>query len=155
MVVEIPEGRCPFDVLGMVLQEYGTQAPASELAARDKRLAAWRASNKRPEIQPAAPAVDRQPGLGGVRDASIEAHQKLKISGKLTAQQEQVVAWVKLRPAGATRAEIAEGTGLKINAVCGRVHELLHDFLDPPLRELPDRRRCAVTAERVNVVVST
>ena len=84
----------------------------------------------------------------GVRETSLEAHRKLKSSGKLTAQQEVVMTWMRNLIGDATRSEIERGTGLKINAVCGRVNELI------ALGELREtrKRRCRVTGETVNAL---
>ena len=96
------------------------------------------------ELPPAAPTV-------GVRAASVEAYRKIERSGKLTAQQEVVMAWVRSRIGDHTRQEISRGTELPINAVCGRVHELVD------LGELREtrRRRCRVTGENVNALVAS
>ena len=72
-----------------------------------------------------------------VRDTSLEAFKRLD----LTAGQRRVLNWLAEQPAGATftRQEIADQSRIPIQSVCGRVHELLHDFQDPPLEELPAR----------------
>ncbi len=85
----------------------------------------------------------------GVRETSIEAHRKLKASGKLTAQQEAVMAWLRGRIGDATRQEISKGSGIAINAVCGRVNELLEVG---ELRETR-KRKCRVTGETANALV--
>lgn len=93
-------------------------------------------------------------GMGaaaGVRSTSLEAHKKLKASGQLTEQQKKVMAWVRAQPGDVTRGEISAGTGLPINAVTGRVHELLHDFEVPQMRETR-LRRCHVSGESANAL---
>ncbi len=84
----------------------------------------------------------------GVRGTSVEAHRKLKASGKLTAQQEAVMAWLRSRIGDATRQEISRGSGIAINAVCGRVKELM----DAGEIVETGRRRCRVTGETANPV---
>lgn len=91
----------------------------------------------------AAPSV-------GVRASSVEAYRKARWSGKLTRQQEQVVAWLRGRIGDATRQEIAAGTGLGINCICGRVNELL----DPEIGVLIEtrKRKCCATGETANAL---
>ena len=85
----------------------------------------------------------------GVRQTSREAYARAKVSGKLTAQQKAVMAWLKGRIGDATRQEISKGSGIAINAVCGRVKELL----DAGEIVETGRRRCRVTGENVNALV--
>ena len=89
--------------------------------------------------------------LGGGRETSRSAYRKARFSGKLTRQQEVVVAWLRGRVGDATRQEIARGTGLGINAVCGRVNELL----DPEIGVLREtgKRKCRATGETANTLV--
>lgn len=133
-VIEFPE-RDPFAVLAHVFK----------LAdAADKSTPAA------PAGQPTTPAIppiqDRSAAVRpvGVRGTSLEAYRKLKASGKISRQQASV-----LHAMGAqqlTRQELAAKSGLAINAVCGRVHELLELGV---LEEL-DKRTCTVTGERVH-----
>lgn len=88
---------------------------------------------------------------GGVRDTSIEAYRKLAATGKLSGQQKIVFDYLKASIGGRTRQEIARDTGLKINAVCGRVNELMNDF-SPPLVYEPRKKTCSVTKEKVNAI---
>lgn len=165
--VEIPEGADLVQVLAKA-SGYGRQLTPEESDARWRDCLTWRAENAKrkaadaaePGIaEPAHPFTDPRGRTGnvhraetvGVRSTSIEAHRKLKESGKLTAQQSQVIAWVRLQPRPVTRGEIKRGTGLEINAVAGRVNELLHDFERPQLLEVA-KQRCSVTGEVVNAV---
>lgn len=67
-----------------------------------------------------------------VRDTSLEAYAELDPS----TQQYEIAKFLKGRPQGATRHEIHEGTGIAINAVCGRINELI------------ERNICEETGER-------
>lgn len=86
----------------------------------------------------------------GVRQTSRDAYHRAKFSGKLTAQQQRIVDWMRPRVGGATRQEIAQGTGITINATCGRVNELL----DPEIGALREtgKRRCRITGETANAL---
>lgn len=70
-----------------------------------------------------------------VRDTSLVAFDCLD----LTAGQRRVLNWLGAQPPGAkfTRQEIADQSRIPLQSVCGRVNELLHDYQDPPLEELP------------------
>jgi hypothetical protein len=92
-----------------------------------------------------------QPARSGVRDTSMAAYQALKGSGKLGAQQLQVLAAFGDDPKRTfTRQELARATGLGINAVCGRVNELMKE----PFAVLCERgkKQCAVTGNSVNAL---
>lgn len=87
----------------------------------------------------------------GVRDASREAYEKLGLTGELSKQQRTILLAFEKNPGRSfTRQELAHETGLGINAVCGRVNELL----EPPFERLTEvgRRRCQVTGNRVNAL---
>lgn len=87
----------------------------------------------------------------GVRDTSRDAYQELKHSGALSAQQHQVlVAIVMGNQADWTRQELARATGLGINAVCGRVNEMLRAPFE--VLEEVGRRSCTVTGESANAL---
>jgi predicted transcriptional regulator len=82
-------------------------------------------------------------------DTSRDAFHVHQASGKLGAQQEQILAFLRRPPhQPCTRSEIAEATGIKLSAVCGRVNELL---ALGDLEELP-RRRCTVTTSSAHPV---
>lgn len=89
---------------------------------------------------------------GGVRDTSMAAYRALQWSGKLAAQQMVVLALFLANPtARRTRQEIASYTGLSINAVCGRVNELMSGpfFV---LVEDDEKKTCAITKNRVTAL---
>ena len=84
-------------------------------------------------VQPSlfdAPAKRRAP-YGGRAPAQRTSATSLagaeRIRPHAPRQRERVLAFVRTTGAtGATRTEIALATGIMINAVCGRVAELLH-----------------------------
>lgn len=90
------------------------------------------------------------PAYSGVRETSRDAYAKHRASGKLGRQHEVVLAALRGRARDMTRQELARETGLGINAVCGRVNELM----DEPfcLVEVHRRRACDVTGESVEAL---
>lgn len=129
--------------------------PGQEDSPPHQRIPAGSAGhNIKPDVRGAAGEVSADEGglpvvMGeavGVRDTSRQAHAKLKWSGKLTAQQEQLMAWLRAQSGDATRQEIARGTGLGINCVAGRCRELL----DTGVLVENSRRACRVTKETAN-----
>ncbi len=60
----------------------------------------------------------------GVRETSVEAYRYIRARGITGAQCEHIVGYLFEHPPR-TRAEISRGTGIAINAVCGRVRELM------------------------------
>ena len=87
------------------------------------------------------------PHVSGVRDTSRDAYAKYGATGKLSRQQEIIVAVLRGSRRDYTRQELAKKTGLGINAVCGRVNELMQE----PFCALVEhrRRKCDVTGENV------
>ena len=87
------------------------------------------------------------PHVSGVRDTSRDAYAKHGATGKLSRQQEIIVAVMRGSKRDYTRQELAKKTGLGINAVCGRVNELLQE----PFFVLVEhrRRKCGITGESV------
>ncbi len=83
-----------------------------------------------------------------VRDTSREAYRDLKLTGKAQSRAMTIYAWVA-EHGPATRAEIAEGTKIRINAVTGRVNELIKRGL---LVESAFRRECPVTGYKAHFV---
>lgn len=69
-----------------------------------------------------------------IRDTSLDAYRRTDI----TAGQQRVLDAFSAGET-MTRDDIAARTGMKLSSVCGRVHELLHDFSPPKLEELPAR----------------
>lgn len=91
------------------------------------------------------------PKNAGVRDTSMAAHRALLASGRLAAQQRQVLeVFLRDQMRTWTRQELARETGLGINCVCGRINELLAEQLNA-LREV-GRKTCAVTRNSVNAL---
>lgn len=69
-------------------------------------------------------ARQNHPGPTGVAGTSRDAYEVLQ--PVLGARQREVMRFVRLRGnRGATREEIADGTGLRIQTVCGRCAELV------------------------------
>lgn len=67
-----------------------------------------------------------------VRDTSLAAYDQVNITAGQRRVLEAFGKGDKL-----TRDDIAARTGMKLQTVCGRVHELLHDFTPAKLVELP------------------
>lgn len=138
VVIEFDEAKTdPFQVCNAVRDR---MFPAGESAGGVERGTAF-----------ARPVVCPPPAATGVRDTSKAAYSGLRYSGALTVQQKLVLTTITFGSQHDwTRQELARATGLGINAICGRVNELLHD----PFRCLVEcgRRRCGVTGENVNVL---
>lgn len=81
-----------------------------------------------------------------VANTSVEAYGAFVMGAELPRQQAQIVAF--LRNGGATRGEIAEGTGIRLASVCGRVGELLK----VGTIEEASRRPCSVTGIAAHVL---
>lgn len=61
-----------------------------------------------------------------VKDTSWQAYQEILRGGTALKQAEQVLQTINyFSPDATTRAQVAQAMGLGINAVCGRVNELL------------------------------
>lgn len=105
---------------------------------------------------PAPSPVDSR-GTSQIRDTSMRAIWQLRADRKITERQKELLEFFAERPPGVnyTRQEIARqmvnrhGAKWGINAVCGRVHELLKLGR---LVELPEYRKCVVTGESVNAI---
>lgn len=145
--VEIQEGKDPFEVCNAVARGLGFTIRADD-PLHDEIMAERAAEDQRIDREvPNLEAAGSTPAgrATGVRETSRVAYSKAKWSGKLTRQQGQVVAWLRGRAGDATRQEIAAGTGLSINATCGRCFELM----DEPIMLLveTDKRKCRITGE--------
>jgi hypothetical protein len=75
-----------------------------------------------------------------VQKTSIDAYEELKRSGRL-ATQKAVVLLSIIKGPGRTRQELSVSTRIPINAICGRVNELLKDLCI--IEE--GRRKCSIT----------
>lgn len=83
-----------------------------------------------------------------VARTSRQAYEELIASGKAATQRGLILKAMLRFTQGLSRRSLARVTGLEINAVCGRVNELVKDGV---LRE--DREvRCVVTGKMVSVV---
>jgi hypothetical protein len=81
-----------------------------------------------------------------VRDTSLIAYDTIQASGKQLTQQNRVEAFIRAHQR-CSRNEIAQGTGIRLASVCGRVSELMKD--DPPRIRENGKKKCAVTGEQV------
>ena len=86
----------------------------------------------------------------GVSDTSRGAYKELQESGKAYSQTNKIYHLLLSRKVDMSRSEIAEETGLKINAVCGRVHEMLKP--EKGLLKAGPVRNCTITKTKVSTV---
>lgn len=153
----------PFEVLEMIRQRL---FPGVALESEPKQYVPIETRAELPKPRPVAkaepvdmfdaPAPKREPErkATAVRETSLIAYRALAFSGKLGEQQRKVIDLFLANPSATyTRQEIVEKTGLTINAVCGRVNELLTEPL-LLLREI-GRRECSVTKSTVNAIALT
>lgn len=106
---------------------------------------------RKPDETPSPPSAARVAPRRGVRDTSMIAYRVLQYTGKIGDQQRMIIDAILASPAsGWTRKELEEQTGLPINAVTGRVHELLN----APFNLLIERgkKTCFVTKNEVNAI---
>lgn len=143
--------RDPFDVCNAVRARLFPDVALPERDERfeevmNRRQAGWEDGRR---DAPAA-ATGSLPGAG-VRDTSMVAYRSMEWSGKLTRQQKKIVDFIAgSRHRDFTRQEISSGTELPINAVCGRVRELLDAHV---LEEVAGgRRECRITGESANAL---
>jgi hypothetical protein len=93
------------------------------------------------------------PRFAGIRDA-IAPHNGTETSREAArsiephrnAQTQTVLDWLRTQKQGATREEIATGTGIKLQSVCVRVYELLksQDVTECGTRATASGRNAAV-----------
>ena len=98
--------------------------------------------------RPARNASTGQPDNRGMRSTSRDAMAEHRETGKLGAQQQQVFAALTKSGQAFTRAELAQRTGIRLSAICGRSRELLDLQL---IKEGP-RRQCSVTGKNAHVL---
>jgi hypothetical protein len=124
-------------------------APGSVHAHPHTDTAGESATDRRKELTTGAPGSASSPQ---VRDTSLDAYRSLKDSGKLSAQQLAIVEhFASARPGlRATRQELARDLEIGINAICGRVVELL--TAEPPILIERGRKRCSVTGNDVTAL---
>jgi hypothetical protein len=83
-----------------------------------------------------------------IRESSLRAHDAIQADGTAVTKAARVLAYVRAHPR-CSRQDIAKGTGITINCVCGRVNELIEsgELLE---RELD--KTDPVSGKRVNTV---
>jgi hypothetical protein len=86
--------------------------------------------------------------LHAIADTSRDAFAIHKGSGKLGGQKYAIAAFLTAHKGSWTLSEIAEQTGIKLSAVCGRGSELM---AIGTMEELP-RRPCGVTGSNEHPV---
>jgi len=59
-----------------------------------------------------------------IRQTSLFAHQDIQEDGTAESQRMTILRFIRNNP-GMTRNEISYNSGIRINAVCGRVNELI------------------------------
>lgn len=152
--VEIDESRDAFAVLQKCIDRIDAlQSPPGQVTVTARPVAVAEADSLPTadgKLESATSAA-LTPARAGVRDASMIAYRSLEWSGHMTKQQRLVMDFFAVNPQrDYTRQEIASGLSLGINAVCGRVNELMR----PPFALLEEigRRRCRITGESANAL---
>ena len=154
VVLELPEGGKldGLDLLDRFIARFGPEREKTpETGPTASQACAGRAVAAAPPLTP--PQAPRQPAASlatkvpaGIRDTSRAAYDDLVASGKMSRQHRALVAFLKARPGRDwTRAELAEGIGWRVNVICGRCAELLHEPF-AVIEELP-RRNCKITKQ--------
>lgn len=175
-----PERASPFEVLDRMFQRLGGVAPGKKpsdnpvrqptptavaVTSQGDAEAKPPAPPKREPVlfkdppgdaerlpPPSPPPPTRQATPGGVRDTSMMAYRALQFSGRLSRQQQDVVDFLLQNPGSAfTRKEISVFLRMEINAVCGRVHELLQEPFNV-LVEREEKKKCSITGNLVTCV---
>lgn len=122
--------------------------PGSAHAHPSSDTAGESATDRRKERTTGAPGSASSPQ---VRNTSLEAYRALRSSGALSAQQVVIIDHFIARPGlRTTRQELARQLEIGINAICGRVSELME--ADPPILIERGRKRCGVTGRDVNAL---
>jgi hypothetical protein len=177
-VVEVPEGRDPFAVCAQVSARLGLKPSerderfervmlARNPAQQESRPKAATSVERQPKQPPArvglrenaaprdtgsATVEVREPAVAAsrvVRDASMAAYRALAWSGTMAAQQRAVLDVFLRDPERTwTRRELVNAVGIPVNAVTGRVNELLKEPFE--LIEECGKRSCSMTGETVN-----
>lgn len=150
-VVEIPDTREPWEVLEMVRAKiHGPRAEVAPLETRGSTLKRMEPADYGTAGLSAESATGHTPRRG-VRETSKRSYRALQYSGKLSQQQRKVVdSWRYNQDRTLTRQEIARITGLPINAVCGRVNELL--TMEPPMLVEERQKQCPITKQMVGAL---
>ena len=63
--------------------------------------------------------------MTNIRTTSLDAYMDISTDGTSESQRMVIFHFIKNHPEGLTRNEISRKLDIKINAVCGRVNELL------------------------------
>jgi len=90
--------------------------------------------------------------MTGVSDTSLEAYCSIKGNGVQLNQVGRVYncIYCSIKPDGLTRSEISKMTDISLNAVCGRVNELMKKgFIVQNVR-----RKCKVTGYNAYTLVT-
>lgn len=85
-----------------------------------------------------------------VAETSKVAYENLKQSGKDYSQINKIYHLLISRKVDMSRSEISQATGLTINAVCGRINEMLKP--EKGLLEKGPVRICTITKSKVSTV---
>ena len=83
-----------------------------------------------------------------IRETSRVAYEDLKMSGKRLTQKERIVRLLKKKETPMSRKEISVMTGMEINAVSGRVNDLLKEG---KLKEAKSRK-CFISRKTIKPV---
>lgn len=83
----------------------------------------------------------------GVRRTSRDAYRELQDTGKAGTQRAQILETMLKKPVSYTRSELSKATGLTINAVSGRVNEMIRDGV---IVESTWTRQCNITGKNVH-----
>ena len=85
-----------------------------------------------------------------IRQTSLDAYNELKANGKANTQRGKILGFLLAHSNYAdepfSRLELSGILEISINAICGRVKELLDDEL---VEEVPDHK-CSITNNNVN-----
>lgn len=143
-VIAIPEGRDPFEVMEAARARLFPEVTAEQIAAQSRRADEIIARRSGEGVE----ATQGHPRSGdGVKPTSVEAYARLRAEGRLTTQHTLILsAW---KPGVTyTRQELAKLTGLGINAICGRVAELIA----MGAVQVSGKRACTVTGSNVEAL---
>ena len=86
--------------------------------------------------------------MNKIRTTSRVAYEDLKMSGKRLTQKERIVRVLKEKETPMSRKEISVMTGIEINAVSGRVNDLIKDG---KLKEASSRK-CFISRKTIKPV---
>jgi len=141
-VISIPEGRDPFEVMEAARARLFPEVTAEQIAAQSRRADEIIARRGGEGVK----ATQTRSG-DGVKPTSVEAYGRLRSEGRLTKQHTLILsAW---KPGVTyTRQELVKLTGLGINAICGRVAELV----GMGAVQVSGKRACTVTGSNVEAL---